>query len=178
MGQHPSVIETFQKETRPKDSGTTNHSTVAAKRATVSENVLPERRQMPLLRSESQGGGPGRLVKQHYEDTPSAPAYVRESLMTMTRFLDLLNSAIGEEKVWLLTSHDVLLLMADPLYDQGPWYVSISAFQNQYTVTYVMRKTEAPFPDAKVSGTTLSVEEAIRFTLLAMKLSDGWKDRR
>jgi predicted transcriptional regulator len=79
-----------------------------------------------------------------------------------------------ERRVFGLTSHLRLCLLASDSY-RSPWYVIVSALdERNIHVEYLMPKTIAPWPHAYVRGDACSEDEAVQMILTAIEKSEGW----
>jgi len=128
---------------------------------------------MPLVRSESQGGGD---VDRHYHDSEEYRDDIRESRAAMRELLPALNAALPETMVWGLTSHDRLLLMSTPEYDASEPHVMIQHYCKQFHMEYYPPDGDLPIPGAHVGFRGCDVPETVRLIKTAMSASKGWSD--
>ncbi len=92
----------------------------------------------------------------------------------MLDLLDRLRSLPDDRRVFGLTSHYHLCLLAADTY-RSPWFVKFLALDKQnYFVEYLMPKQLAPWPGAYVCGEARSAERAVQMILIAMEKSEGW----
>ncbi|XZE36722.1 hypothetical protein SH501x_002306 [Pirellulaceae bacterium SH501] len=129
---------------------------------------------MPLLRSQSQGGGD---VAEHYSDRDGDAAWRKECNARMRSLITALNDALPKTIVWGLTSHDTLCLMSMPAYDAGPWYVAIdSRVGGGFEVTYRPPEGELPIPESEIRFCVSDLGLAIERIKKAMALTMAWAD--
>ena len=85
-----------------------------------------------------------------------------------------LRSLDHPNRVWGLTSHTRLILLAQDDF-RTPWYVIAYAISKRnYTVEYLMPASVAPWQSAHVRGEARSVDEAVKMIVTAMERSGGW----
>ena len=107
----------------------------------------------------------------------------------MLRLLERLQAWPDERRVYGLTSHAHLCLLAEDT-STSPRYVSfVACDQRYYTVEYLMPERLAPWPNARVTGEVFAAwfagdprlraaeDEALRRILVAMDKSEGWSQR-
>jgi hypothetical protein len=96
---------------------------------------------------------------------------INSAMIDLVQYLQKLK---GEERVFGLTSHTRLLLLAEDKYD-AECYVRISALDNHsYIIEYLMPERFSPWPQAYVQGKADSLERAAKMVLTAMRCSEGW----
>ena len=79
-----------------------------------------------------------------------------------------------ERRVYGLTSHYQLCLLAEDTW-QSPWFVKVVAIDRRnYRVSYLVPERLAPWRWAYVHGKAESEDEAVRMILIAMDRSEGW----
>lgn len=132
---------------------------------------------MPLLRSQSQGGGDIEAVLRHYRSRDGDQAYLKKRNSRMRSLLQCLNDELTTTVAWGLTSHDRLWLMSDPQFDGGPRHVGIDPFgDNTFQVTYIPPNGELPIPNSEIVFRVSSIEEASVRIRFAMALTGGWPE--
>ncbi len=93
---------------------------------------------------------------------------------TMLDLIARLRALPDERRVYGLTSHDRLVLLAQDTY-RSPWLVILSALDKRnYFVSYLLPERLAPWPHAYVNGEAQSEDEAVQMILTAMDKSEGW----
>jgi hypothetical protein len=94
----------------------------------------------------------------------------------MILLIDRLEIEFSETDIWLLTSHDRLVLMDSPTYDGGDWLVIVhSILGEEHNISYRMPHSVSPFPrGAEVHATARGLVEAVAFVRIAMRESGGW----
>jgi hypothetical protein len=101
----------------------------------------------------------------------------REVGRVMLSLIARLRALPDERRVFGLTSHLRLCLLAEDTY-KSPWHVIVSALDSRnYTVEYLMPQAIAPWPHAYVRGEARSENEAVQMILTAMEKSEGWNPR-
>lgn len=102
----------------------------------------------------------------------------REGGKAMLDLIGRLVALPGERRVYGLTSHYRLCLLAQDS-SQSPWFVIISALNKKnYYVEYLMPERVAPWPHAYVRGEARSEDDAMRIIMIAMEKSEGWDEKR
>ena len=131
---------------------------------------------MPIFTSESQGGS-SVDQRDYYRERYDASQedWQRRSFEMIIKFIDRLESDFPKTSIWLLTSHDRLVLMDSPKFDEGAWLVTlekvlISEFHFRY------RMIEHPIPNARVQFIARGLEEALARLRVAMCECGGWTD--
>jgi hypothetical protein len=100
----------------------------------------------------------------------------REGGKAMLDLIARIRALPDEKRVFGLTSHHRLCLLAEDSY-QSPWFVLIWALDKRnYFVEYRMPHDIAPWPQAFVRGQAQSEEDAVRMIVIAMEKSGGWKN--
>lgn len=102
----------------------------------------------------------------------------RESGQTMLSLIARLRALTDERRVWGLTSHYRLCLLAADSAETD-WFVTVVALDaRNYYVEYLMPPRVAPWPRAYVRGEARSEDEAVQMILTGFKKSEGWSERR
>ena len=92
----------------------------------------------------------------------------------MVALIARLRGLSDRRRVWGLTSHYHLCLLAKDTY-QSPWYVKAFALDDKnYSIDYLMPAVLAPWSSARVSGEARSEDEAVAMIITAMERSGGW----
>ena len=129
---------------------------------------------MPVYTSNSQGG---EKVDQrdYYRDRirETDEDWRKRSFNSIIDFIDRIAAEFPRTDIWLLTSHDRLVLMDVPEYDAGDWLVTlekvlITEFHFRYKIPC------PPIPSAGVQFIARGVDEAVARLKIAMKESGGW----
>jgi hypothetical protein len=93
----------------------------------------------------------------------------------MLDLMSRLQALPDEQRVFGLTSHFRLCLLAKDDY-VSPWLVIISALdKHNYFIEYLMPDNVAPWPGAYVRGQANSEDDAVRMIMIAMEKSGGWR---
>ena len=94
----------------------------------------------------------------------------------MIELLARLRSLDHPNRVWGLTSHTRLCLLAQDS-SATPWYViAYPVTRRDYTVEYLMPASlSPPWPNAYVRGEARSVDDAVNMIITAMDRSGGWR---
>ena len=131
---------------------------------------------MPVFTSNSQGGesvDQRDYYRSRIQDTEED--WRKRSFASIIEFIDRLEAAFPETNIWLLTSHDRLVLMDSPEYDAGDWLVSIEKVNiTEFHFRYKM--PNPPIPHAGVQFIARGVDEAIARVKIAIRESEGWTD--
>jgi hypothetical protein len=117
-----------------------------------------------LIRCSDQGGS----LEEFYgaPEIKGGPA--------MLELIGRLRAEPFEPRVFGLTTHNRLALLAADAFASS-WYVVLSALDEEnYFVEYLMPPPEAPWPRAYVRGEARSAADAVRMALIAMEKSEGW----
>ncbi|GAB4030347.1 hypothetical protein [Spirosoma jeollabukense] len=129
---------------------------------------------MPLLRFSEQA----RLtVDEFYQEmaSNSSPYYVKVS-QHMREFVKMVNVAFPQTELWVMTSHDQLILMNRDDYEADKLIVIHHDGANHYHFEYKIPVSQQPWPDAYVKGYAGSLEEAQQRLIVCMHQSSGWPD--
>jgi hypothetical protein len=98
----------------------------------------------------------------------------REGGRTMLNLIKRLQSLSDPRRVWGLTSHYRLCLLAEDN-GQSPQFVTVIASDSSnYYIEYLMPARLAPWPHAYVKGEARSEDEAVLMITIAMEKSGGW----
>lgn len=98
----------------------------------------------------------------------------REGGRAMLDIIACLRALPDERRLFGLTSHHRLCLLAQDTY-LSPWFVIISALDRRnYYVEYLMPDRIAPWPHAYVKGEARSEDEAVQMIVTAIERSEGW----
>ncbi len=99
----------------------------------------------------------------------------REGGKTMLALIRRLRLLPIEQRVFGLTSHYRLCLLAQDS-AETPWFVIAAALdERNYFVEYLMPERIAPWPRAYVRGEAHSEDEAVQMILTGMEKSEGWR---
>jgi hypothetical protein len=130
---------------------------------------------MPVFTSDSQGGESADqrdYYRGRIEDTDED--WRKRSFTSIIEFIDRLEAEFPHTDIWLLTSHDRLVLMDAVEYDSGDWLVSIEKVMiTEFHFRYKM--PDPPIPNAGVQFIARGVDEAITRVKIAMRESGGWE---
>ena len=114
------------------------------------------------------------LDEYYTEVTTWENAVSRDVGRVMLALINRLRALPDERKVFGLTSHLRLCLLAVDSW-KSPWFVIISALdQRNYYIEYLMPGRIAPWPRAYVRGEANSENAAVQMILTAMDKSEGW----
>jgi hypothetical protein len=117
---------------------------------------------------------PSKTIDEFYQELASHGESVdQECGRAMLSLIANLRALPDEREVWALTSHYHMRLLSSDTY-RSPWYVSVIAIGDQYSVEYRMPERLAPWPGAQVRGEADTEQEAVTMVMRAMDLSEGW----
>ena len=132
---------------------------------------------MAVRTSESHGGDAvdKRDFYRRIIESSSSPDSAK-SAQGMIRLIDHLDAEFPVTDIWLLTSHNHLVLMDAPTYDGGEWLVTIQGILGaEHLLSYAMPARESAFSQpAEVHTSAMEIEQAIEFIKIAMRSSGGW----
>jgi hypothetical protein len=134
----------------------------------------PQKINMPVFTSNSQGGETADQ-RDYYRDRirHTDEDWRKRSFNSIIEFIDRLEADFPRTEIWLLTSHDRLVLMDAPEYDAGDWLVTVEkVLITEFHFRYKMPKP--PIPNAGVQFIARGVDEAVTRLKIAMKESGGW----
>jgi hypothetical protein len=94
----------------------------------------------------------------------------------MLRLIDRLEVLPDERRVYGMTSHFSLCLLAEHDYLSPTFVVITPSVLQRYDIEYLMPERLAPWPHAYVKGVASSVDEAVEMVLIAMEKSEGWRE--
>ena len=116
-----------------------------------------------------------QTLEEFYTEVSQQDSVVcREGGRAMLDIIARLRALPNDRRVYGLTSHHRLCLLAENTY-RSPWFVIISALDSRnYYVEYLMPTRIAPWPQARVRGEARSEDEAVQMILTAMEKSEGW----
>lgn len=116
-----------------------------------------------------------QTLDEFYTEVSRQESFVcREGGKAMLDLIARLRALPDERRVFGLTSHHRLCLLAEDTY-RSPWFVIFSALDKRnYFVEYLMPERIAPWPHAYVRGEPRSEGEAVRMIVTAMEKSEGW----
>jgi hypothetical protein len=116
-----------------------------------------------------------RTLDEFYEEIAAHDSHVdREGGRAMLDLIARLRALPHERRVWGLTSHYRLCLLAHDTY-QSPRYVTVAALdRNNYSIDYLMPAAVAPWSGARVQGDARSEDDAVQMIVTAMERSEGW----
>jgi len=131
---------------------------------------------MPLIGSESQGGGDTCDV---YADDENLDDQLRKWYAAMRELIPKLSERLPDTKAWGLTSHSSLCLMSVPEYDAGDNYVIIEHYYDGcFRMSCHPPEGELPIPDSHITFVVMGVAEALDRILLGMTASRGWPNSK
>src|SRR2546422_123773 len=127
---------------------------------------------MHLTRCKDQKSG---TLDEFFTEVSEADHHVsREGGKAMLDLIARLRALPDRRRVYGLTSHHQLCLLADDTYT-SPWFVIVSALDKRnYFVEYRMPERDAPWSRAYVRGEASSEDEAVQMIITAMEKSEGW----
>jgi hypothetical protein len=116
-----------------------------------------------------------RTLDEFYNEVTQGESRVSRKMGTvMLALIARLRALPLDRRVFGLTSHLRLCLLAEDTYE-SPWFVIVSALDNRnYYVEYLMPERSAPWPHAYVKGEARSEDDAVRMIEIAMDQSEGW----
>lgn len=102
-------------------------------------------------------------------------ALSRERGAKMLGLLARLRAVPDDKRVFGVTSHRRLLLMAEDSH-QSPKFVIVSVLSKfEYHIEALLPEWAAPWPVAYVRGFAQTEDEAVEMVLTAMTVSEGWE---
>lgn len=102
-------------------------------------------------------------------------ALSRERGAMMLGLLARLRAVPDDKRVFGVTSHRRLLLLAEDSH-RSPAFVIVSVLgKSEYHIEALLPEWAAPWPDAYVRGFARAEDEAVEMVMTAMKVSEGWK---
>ncbi len=126
---------------------------------------------MPIIRCSDQTR---KTLREFYSDITDGenPMIMGEYMISI---LDKLDEFFIETKIYGLTSLYFLNLLSHDTY-KSDWYVQfIVSNNNEVRVEYLIPQSKQPWPHAMIKGETKSIEEGVKYILIAMKESGGWE---
>jgi hypothetical protein len=128
---------------------------------------------VPLVRATCQGP---ETIETFYRELAASQDRITSAIGAgMLRLLPGLVDTCATHKVWGLTSHfDLWLLAADDYTSR--WLVFVIAHPaGSYEVRYAMTEADQPWPDALVAGSTMEPGEALSMIRVAMRRCGAWR---
>ena len=118
----------------------------------------------------------GTDVRDHYRIEPDASHFIRASRTAMIQLIDRIESEFRRTDVWLMTSHDRLVLMNKPACDGAPWHVMVASIIGQdHEICHRIPAAKSPYPNgAWVHANARNSDEAVQYLKIAMRESEGW----
>jgi hypothetical protein len=124
-----------------------------------------------LPRASCQSPG---LEEFYRELSASSDNTTAEIGLMMLRLLPEIPNTFRGKRVWGLTSHYHLCLLAADDY-RTPWYVRIIGYSgSRYEIHYKMSEVDQPWPDAFVAGSAKELAQAVDMIGIAMARCGGW----
>ena len=116
-----------------------------------------------------------QTLEEFYTELTQQKSYVcREGGKAMLDLIARLRALPNEQRVYGLTSHHRLCLLAEDTY-LSPWFVIASALDKRnYYVEYLMPDSVAPWKGAYVKGEPCSEDDAVQMIVVAMERCGGW----
>lgn len=135
---------------------------------------------MPLIRcSEQKRKTLEEFYKELIPDRVNTFADVGSAMLNVLR---LINDTFKETKIFGLTSHATLLLLNKDS-SLSPWFIALNGFEtapngqrNEYYIEYLMTPDKQPWSDARIKGSTSSIDELKKYLIIAMIETRGWTD--
>ena len=126
---------------------------------------------MPLIKCSQKDKTLEEFYKEVSIEEPSH--HIGESMLTL---IGLINKTFVETKIYGSTSLRNLKLHADQNCDSASYVSIISGGPKDNFIEYAIPENKQPWPDTVVRGEADSYEKAIKYLIIAMKESDGWKN--
>ena len=101
----------------------------------------------------------------------------REIGQTMLGLIARLRALSDERRVWGLTSHYRLCLLAADSSQTDRFVTVVALDTRNYYVEYLMPQRVAPWPHAYVRGEARSEDEAVQMIQTGMEKSEGWNQK-
>ena len=135
---------------------------------------------MPLIRCSEQKR---QTLEEFYKEfIPDGINTFADTGSPMLNVLRLINDTFKETKIYGLTSHATLLLLNKDS-SLSPWFVALNglgtfsnAQRNEYYIEYLMTPDKQPWSDARIKGSTSSIDELKKYLIIAMIETRGWTD--
>ena len=124
---------------------------------------------MPIISGSDQKN---KSLTQFYS---SDHEQTREMGAKMLSLINLIDTKFIETKIFGLTSLYKLNLLSQDSY-KSAHYVSIVTDGKIFRIDYLVPKHKQPWPEARISGETESLEQAFKYLIIAMTNSEGWQD--
>ena len=133
---------------------------------------------MPLKRISNQKSQTPEEFYLDLSKESSTGSGSKDRNTAMLTLIKIINDFFIETNIWALTSlHRLVLLTQDNW--KSKWYIIISCFNDkEIYFEYLIPAEKHPWPDAKVTGTANSLNQAKEYLLIAMRETDGWQDNR
>lgn len=126
---------------------------------------------MPLIRCSEQKR---QTLEEFYtEFIPDKVKTFADGGTPMLKVLQLINETFKETTIYGLTSHATLILLNGNS-SLSPWFVALNGPEDEYFIEYMMAPEKAPWPHAKIKGSTKSLDELKKYIVIAMIESKGW----
>ncbi|WP_152559755.1 hypothetical protein [Hymenobacter sp. IS2118] len=128
---------------------------------------------MPIQRSPVQGR---QTLEEYYQEIANSKDPVSQIVgQHMLRLLEVLNTLFPQLALWGLTSMARLGLSPDPHF-KSSWFVLVGGamLPGAYWLEYLLPASRRPWEHAFVRGESQSMEETMRYLLIAMRESEGW----
>jgi hypothetical protein len=126
---------------------------------------------MPLIRCSEQKR---QTLEQFYSEFSSSEnENVALSGKSMLKIIHHVNSLFKNTILYGVTSLASLNLLKDDSSIKD-WFVTLSASGDDFYISYLMPINKQPWPKARVTGSTKSFDELMKFLIIAMHESQGW----
>ncbi len=128
---------------------------------------------MPLRRCSEQKR---QTIEEFYaEFIPEKNQFWADAGTSMLKVTKLINDTFKDTVIYGLTSYASLnFLIQDD--SQSDWLVTINSSGDEFYIEYLMTKNNRPWPNARVKGSTKSLDEFKILIVIAMTESQGWNE--
>jgi hypothetical protein len=118
-----------------------------------------------------------QTLDEFYSDLAKQEELISQTIgRTMLSLIARIRKLPDPRRLYGLTSHYHLILLAEDT-SQSSWLVkSIALDGRNYTIEYLMPKRHAPWPNAYVKGEAQSEDQAVQMIVTAIERSEGWKN--
>src|SRR5687768_8618256 len=128
---------------------------------------------MPIRRCSEQKD---KTLEEFYaEFIPDKNQFWADVGTSMLNVTKLINETFKQTTIYGLTSHATLnfLTQDNSLNDS---LVSINSSGDEFYIEYLMTESDRPWPNARVKGSTQSLDELKKLIIIAMTESQGWTE--
>ena len=130
---------------------------------------------MPLTRCIGQSN---KTLEAFYKEWAASDEVLSSDIgKTMLRIIEEINNVFVATDMFGSTSLAHLLLYPTATMETA-WYLSIIANPREYYIEYKMPKDEQPWENATVKGIAQSLDEFMKYLIMAMTKCGGWAESK